>query len=74
MTLDQIQQRDDRIAALEALGRARTRDQDHELGSLRTARDQFWRRLPQAHATALRRMRELEAYACQHRLPLGHAA
>ena len=74
MTLDQLQQRDARIAELEAIGRARSVEQQDELGRLQYARDCFWRRMPIAFATAQRRAAELAAYAAQHRLSLGEAA
>lgn len=70
MTLDELQRRDTRIARLEAIGRGRTRDEDHELAGLINARDLFWRRLPDALARARRRLHALEAHAAQHRLPL----
>lgn len=66
VTLDQLQQRDRRIDELTAIGRhARTRDEDHELGSLLNARDMYWRRLPNALAAARRKAANLEAYARQ---------
>jgi hypothetical protein len=74
MTLDQLMTRDRRIDELERLGRDRTREQDHELGSLTSARDHHWRRLPHAIAKARRRAIDLEHYARQHRLPLEGAA
>jgi hypothetical protein len=65
MTVDQLQRRDRRIAALEARGDARTIAEEDELQSLLNARHMHLRRLP----TALRRTREkaaqLEAYARQ---------
>lgn len=68
MTLDQLQQRDARIDALEALGtRGRTRDQEDELGKLRAGRDAFWRRFPRALQLHRLKIHELEAYARQHR-------
>jgi hypothetical protein len=70
VTLDQLQQRDARITELETLGRARSRDQDHELAGLQCARDQYWRRLPQALAATRRKAADLEAYARQIGLPL----
>lgn len=70
MTLDELQRRDHRIASLDALGRGRTLDQDHELAALINARDHFWRRLPLAVERARRRLHALEAHAAQHRLPL----
>lgn len=74
MTLDQLQQRDARIAELEARGRARTPAEQEELGRLIYNRDCFWRRLPLAAATARRRLAELEAYARRHRLPIEESA
>jgi hypothetical protein len=70
VTLDQLLTRDRRIEALERLGRARTREQDHELGALIAARDHHWRRLPRAIASARAKASALETYARQHRLPL----
>lgn len=70
MTLDQLQQRDARITELETIGRnARTRDQADELAGLYAARDHYWRRLPNALATARRKAADLEAYARQIGLP-----
>lgn len=69
MTVDQLQQRDARITELETLGRARSRDQDHELAALQNARDHFWQRLPKALAGARRKAADLEAYARQIGLP-----
>lgn len=75
MTLDELQQRDRRIAALEAIPAARrTPAEQDELGALIARRDQHWRRLPEMLATARRRAADLEAYARQHRLPLGAGA
>lgn len=70
MTLDQMQQRDRRIGWLEARGDARTAAEQDELLSLISARDFLWRRLADQHARAIRRARELAAYAAQHKLPL----
>jgi hypothetical protein len=74
MTLDQLHMRDARIAALEALGRARTPAETDELGRLVAARDMYWRRLPAALERARRKAAALESYARQHRLPLEEAA
>lgn len=74
MTLDQLQRRDARIAMLEALGRDRTRTQDHEFGALVNARDHFWRRMGAQHARARRRAADLAAYARQHGLRLDDGA
>ncbi len=68
MTFDQLMTRDQRIADLERLGRSRTRAQDHELGGLVSARDQYWRRLPRALEAARAKAAQLENYARQHRL------
>lgn len=65
MTVDELQQRDRRIETLEALGRARTREQDHELGQLWNRRDLHWRRLPERIAAHRARAAALEAYAAQ---------
>lgn len=70
MTLDQLEQRDRRIAELERLGRARNRTQDHEYGRLIAARDQHWRRLPASLARTRRKAAELDAYARQIGLAL----
>lgn len=71
MTLDQLNQRDARIAALEAIHRdRRTAAEQDELGRLIVARDYFWRRLPLALDNARRKAAELEAHARQHGLPL----
>lgn len=69
MTLDQLQQRDRRIAELEAIGsRCRSCDEDAELHRLQTIHDLQWRRLPEALARARRRAAELEAWGRQHNL------
>lgn len=68
MTFDQLMARDRRIDELDRLGRARTRAQDHELGMLISARDQYWRRLPRALEAARAKAVQLETYARQHRL------
>jgi hypothetical protein len=72
MTLDELQNRDRRIAELEAIPKERRNgiEQD-ELGRLSIARDAHWRRLPEALAIARRKARDLETYARQWRLPLN---
>lgn len=70
MTFDQLMTRDRRIDELGRLGRTRTRAQDHELGALVSARDQYWRRLPRAREAARAKAAQLENYARQHRLSL----
>jgi hypothetical protein len=74
VTLDELQLRDRRIDELDALGRGRTRDQDHELVRLQLARDAYWRRMPLALANARRHASEIEAYARQHSLSLDGIA
>lgn len=75
MTLGELEQRDRRIAELEATpARSRTPAEQDELGALVARRDLHWRRLPAMRARALQRAHELETYAAQHRLPLGSAA
>lgn len=70
MTFDQLMARDRRIDELDRLDRSRTRAQDHELGALISARDQYWRRLPRALEAARAKAAQLENYARQHRLSL----
>lgn len=71
MTLDQLQQRDARIAELEAIARDdRTHDQVAELHGLHNARDTFWRRLPRALAAARTKAATLDFHARQIGLPL----
>jgi len=66
MTLDQLNRRDARIAALEALGRCgRSLAEQDELGQLVANRDLYWRRLPRALARARDKAAGLEAYARQ---------
>lgn len=71
MTLDQLQQRDARIAELETIARDdRTDDQAAELRALHNARDIHWRRLPRALAAARTKAATLDFYARQIGLPL----
>lgn len=69
MNLSAIQQRDRRIAELEAIpARDRTAAQQDELGRLHNAQDKHWRRLPAALHRAKAKAAEIEAYARQIRM------
>lgn len=71
MNLDAIQQRDRRIAQLEATpARDRTAAQQEELGRLQAAQDKHWRRLPAALHRARAKAARIEAYARQIRMPI----
>jgi DNA-binding SARP family transcriptional activator len=71
VNLDAIQQRDRRIADLEAIpARDRTAAQQQELGRLHNAQDKHWRRLPAALHRAQAKAAAIEAYARQIRMPI----
>jgi hypothetical protein len=73
--MDDLRQRDGRIAEIEAIPyRTRTAAQDEELRRLVDARDLIWRRLPDRIQATRARLRELEGYARQVRLPLAGGA
>lgn len=70
MTLDQLQDRDHRIAVLDRLGDARTAAETEEFYRLVFARKAFDRNLARAIAKTRRKLTGLEAYAAQHRLAI----